>query len=112
MLSGKRSWKTVCEWKVPEGTIDVSLTRFLEEAVKRCRDRPVMTFRGRETSYERLWEASERLAAALSAEGVSKGDRVALMMPNCPEYVISFFAVRRTPFKARHVKNLREINDG
>jgi long-chain acyl-CoA synthetase len=35
------------------------------------------------------------MAASLAASGVGKGDRVALMLPNCPQYVISFFAVVR-----------------
>ena len=86
---------SIYEGKVPESTIDVSLTRFLEEAVGRYRNRAVMTFEGNETSYGQLLEASERLAAALHERGVGKGDRVALMLPNCPEYLISFFAIAR-----------------
>ncbi|HSK85614.1 MAG TPA: long-chain fatty acid--CoA ligase [Rubrobacter sp.] len=78
-----------------EDTIDVSLPRLLEETVERYGSRPVMASRGHETSYEQLLEESERLASALAAEGVAKGDRVALMLPNCPEYVVSFFAVAR-----------------
>jgi long-chain acyl-CoA synthetase len=91
----KRPWKSVYEGKVSERTIDVSLTRFLEEAVERYWDMPVMTFRGCETSYGQLLETSGWLAAALAESGVGKGDRVALMLPNYPEYVISFFAVAR-----------------
>jgi len=80
---------------VPDGTIDVSLTGFLEGAVGRYRHRPVMTLGGEETSYGELFEKSGRLAAALVDAGVVKGDRVALMLPNCPEYVVSFFAAVR-----------------
>ena len=95
MLDEKRPWRSVYEGKVSEGTIDISLTRFLKEAVERYEDRPVMTYEGNATSYEQLLERSERLAAAFAESGVSKGDRVALMLPNCPEYVVSFFAVAR-----------------
>jgi long-chain acyl-CoA synthetase len=95
MLDAERPWMSIYEGKVPESTIDVSLTRFLEEAVGRYRNRAVMTFEGNETSYGQLLEASERLAAALHERGVGKGDRVALMLPNCPEYLISFFAIAR-----------------
>jgi long-chain acyl-CoA synthetase len=94
-LDEKRPWRSVYEGKVSEGTIDISLTRFLKEAVERYEDRPVMTYEGNATSYEQLLEKSERLAAAFAESGVSKGDRVALMLPNCPEYVVSFFAVAR-----------------
>jgi long-chain acyl-CoA synthetase len=95
VLDEKRPWRSVYEGKVSEGTIDISLTRFLKEAVERYEDRPVMTYEGNATSYEQLLERSERLAAAFAESGVSKGDRVALMLPNCPEYVVSFFAVAR-----------------
>lgn len=76
-------------------TANVSLTQFLEEAVRRYGESPVMTFGGERTSYEELLERSGRLAAALAESGVGKGDRMALMLPNVPEYVISFFAVVR-----------------
>jgi long-chain acyl-CoA synthetase len=95
MLDAERPWRSVYEGKVPESTIDVSLIRFLQEGVGRYQNRAVMTFEGNETSYEQLLEASERLAAALHEQSVGKGDRVALMLPNCPEYVISFFAIAR-----------------
>jgi len=95
VLDEKRPWRSVYEGKVSEGTIDISLTRFLKEAVERYEDRPVMTYEGNATSYKQLLEKSERLAAAFAESGVSKGDRVALMLPNCPEYVVSFFAVAR-----------------
>jgi long-chain acyl-CoA synthetase len=95
MPDAKRPWKVAYEGKISESTIDVSLTRLLEEAVEKYRDKTVMTFRGIEASYEQLLEKSERLAAALFSEGVGKGDRVALMLPNCPEYVICFFAVAK-----------------
>ena len=95
MVNPKKPWLSVYEGRVSNRAIDVSLTQFLQESVGQYQHRPVMTFEGSETSYEQLSERSERLAAALAESGVSKGDRVALMLPNCPEYVISFFAVAR-----------------
>ena len=44
-------------------------------------------------SYRRLDEQVNRLANALTAMGVRKGDRVALYLPNCPQFVIGFFAI-------------------
>src|SRR4028118_1878037 len=38
---------------------------------------------------------SEKMAASLAVRGVKKGDRVALMLPNCPQYVVNFFATVR-----------------
>ena len=46
-------------------------------------------------TYRQLKEAVDRFATALHALGVRKGDRVALMLPNCPQFVIGFFATLR-----------------
>ncbi len=43
-------------------------------------------------SYGRLDESANRLANALAAMGVGKGDRVALYLPNCPQFLIAYFA--------------------
>ena len=48
---------------------------------------------GRTITYHNLREASLRLAAGLGDMGINKGDRVALLMPNCPPYTISYFAL-------------------
>ena len=42
-------------------------------------------------TYRELNEASDRFATALQALGVRQGDRVALMLPNLPQYVIAYF---------------------
>jgi long-chain acyl-CoA synthetase len=44
-------------------------------------------------SYQELNDLANRLANALSARGVTKGDRVALYLPNCPQYVIAYYAI-------------------
>jgi len=46
-------------------------------------------------SYGELNEQSDRLAAGLAALGVKKGDRVAIMFPNCAQFVISFYAITK-----------------
>jgi long-chain acyl-CoA synthetase len=45
--------------------------------------------------FGQLQALVEKMAASLAASGVKKGDRVALMLPNCPQYMISFFATVR-----------------
>ena len=95
MPDEKRPWLSLYEGRISYKTIESSLTQFLEQAVARYRDRPVMTFRERQMSYGELLEKSERLADAFAQSGVGKGDRVALMLPNSPEYVLSFFAAAR-----------------
>ncbi len=54
-----------------------------------------MTFYGTTFDFARLEALTEKMAASLAARGVKKGDRVALMLPNCPQYVVSFFATVR-----------------
>ncbi|MEH6943354.1 long-chain-fatty-acid--CoA ligase [Bacillus sp. JJ722] len=49
----------------------------------------------KETSYSELKKATDRLASALYQSGFRKGDRIALMLPNCVEYVISYYAIQR-----------------
>ena len=71
------------------------LTEFVEERVRRWPDRPALVYYGAKWSYREFWKEAERLAAALARDGVRPGDRVALYLPNCPAYPISFFAALR-----------------
>ncbi len=50
-------------------------------------------FAGSSITYQALDDAADRLAAALANLGVKKGDRVAIFMPNSPQFIISYFAV-------------------
>jgi long-chain acyl-CoA synthetase len=50
---------------------------------------------GSKMTYRELNEASDRFAAALQKLGVQKGDRVSLMLPNLPQYVIAYFGVMK-----------------
>jgi long-chain acyl-CoA synthetase len=49
-------------------------------------------FLGAHLTYRRLQEQVDRLAAALAGLGVAKGERVAIMLPNCPQAVIAYYA--------------------
>ena len=62
----------------------------------RMGDATALDFLGAATSFRRLGEQVNALAGALQAElGVKKGDRVALLLPNTPHYVIAYFALLR-----------------
>jgi len=52
-----------------------------------------LIFKGERITYGELEWRSNALAAALVAQGVKQGDRVAIMMPNCPQYIIAELAV-------------------
>jgi len=54
-----------------------------------------LEFFGRETSYAELGAQIDRAAEGLRLLGVQKGDRVALVLPNCPQHIVAFYAVLR-----------------
>ncbi len=72
-----------------------SLVALLEESFKKYRDLPAYKFMGKAVSFREVDEASRALAAWLQAQGLAKGDRVALMMPNVPQYPVAVAAVLR-----------------
>lgn len=66
---------------------------FLEQSAARYPDRPCTLFKGRSVSYREMNAQADRLAAALAALGVKKGDRVGLLIPNTPQFVMAFYGV-------------------
>lgn len=70
---------------------EIPLHAFLENAARKYPSRDALIFYGSRTPYPRLWDQARRLAAALRSLGVHKGDRVALMLPNIPQFVIAYY---------------------
>jgi long-chain acyl-CoA synthetase len=70
-----------------------TLMDYLSESSRKWPDQPVLLFKGSRISYRQLEEESDALAAGLVAIGVKRGDRVALCLPNCPQFVIAEFAI-------------------
>ena len=56
-------------------------------------DEPATHFLGAELTFLDLKRRSDALAAALAGLGIVKGDRVGIMLPNCPQYIIAAFAI-------------------
>ncbi|MUN36123.1 AMP-binding protein [Actinomadura litoris] len=92
-----RPWRRWYQPGVPtEITVpDVPLTRLLDDAAERYPRRPALIFYGRRIGYRELRDAADRFADGLHRLGVQPGDRVALVLPNCPQQVIAFFGVLR-----------------
>lgn len=93
----ERPWFDFYDYWVPR-TINYPrqwLYRFLEMAALRNPDRPAIIFYDQVTTFQELKALTERLAAALAELGITKGDRVGLMMPNSPQYLFAFYAVQR-----------------
>src|SRR3989339_602916 len=66
-----------------------TLIDYVDEATRERPDATMLIFKKRKISYAEVQKASDELAAALAAKGVKKGDRVALIMPNCPQAIIA-----------------------
>ncbi|HQT47842.1 MAG TPA: AMP-binding protein, partial [Acidocella sp.] len=65
----------------------------LDQAVRRHGARPAMDFLGRRTSYAQLGSLVERAAAGLQGLGVGRGVNVGLCLPNCPYFVVMYYAI-------------------
>ncbi len=72
-----------------------TLPQMLAASVRRYARRPALEFFGAVTTYRELGEQIDRAAEGLRHLGVTKGDRVALVLPNCPQHVVAFYAVLR-----------------
>ncbi|MGA7861599.1 MAG: long-chain fatty acid--CoA ligase [Thermoplasmata archaeon] len=74
---------------------DRSLVELVQESVLKHPDRLAFIYYGAKWTYRRFWEAAGHLAQSLLNEGLQRGDRVALYLPNCPVYPIAYFAALR-----------------
>ena len=63
------------------------LHEILDTAAVDVPDRPATAFFGATLTYAELKNRSDRLAAAFDGIGLVKGDRVGIMLPNCPQYI-------------------------
>ncbi|MFG6503378.1 long-chain-fatty-acid--CoA ligase [Microbacterium sp. P05] len=77
------------------GDVTQTLSDMIEASVIEHGRAPALEFFGAVTSYRELGEQIERAAEGLRRLGVEKGDRVALILPNCPQHVVAFYAVLR-----------------
>ncbi|CAM2731912.1 AMP-binding protein [Actinomyces slackii] len=76
-------------------TPDEGVAELLATAAAFYPDRIALDFLGATTTYGELLEASERAAQLLREAGVRRGDRVALLMPNCPQHVAAIYGALR-----------------
>src|SRR3989475_12413748 len=67
----------------------------LSHGAARHPENVAVIFRDVSLTYRELEALTNRFARALTALGVSRSDRVCLLTPNCPEYIIAFYAIAR-----------------
>lgn len=70
-----------------------NLYALLEKTAQTYPDKTALEFGGHTLSYQKVKEASDRLAAGLQHMGIRPGDRMAVMLPNVPHTVLTFFAL-------------------
>ncbi len=92
-----RPWLAWYDPGVPHDVVvpDQPLDRLLSDAAAKYPDRTAIRFYGRDISYAALETAVNRFANMLVQLGVEKGDRIALMLPNCPQMVIAYYGTLR-----------------
>jgi long-chain acyl-CoA synthetase len=66
-----------------------TLLDYLSDAARDHADEPSLLFKGASVSFAELERLSDAFATALAALGVTRGDRVALLLPNCPQFLIA-----------------------
>ena len=72
------------------------LQDLLSNAARAFPHRPALIFFGQKISYRELDRLSNRFAHVLQAKGIKKGDRIALVLPNIPQYFIAFYGALKT----------------
>jgi long-chain acyl-CoA synthetase len=93
----------------------MSLGKMLAESAGKYAERVAVIDGDRRMTYRELEKSAGALANHLRSEGLSKGDKVALMLPNCPEFIIAYFGIQKmggvavtlnvqsTPYELRHL---------
>ncbi|MFC7049159.1 long-chain-fatty-acid--CoA ligase [Emcibacter nanhaiensis] len=69
------------------------LFKVVDDSVAAFGDKVALEFLGREITYGELGEMIDRMTAGLQSIGVKKGIHVGIFMPNCPQFVITYFAI-------------------
>ncbi len=85
--------------------------KFLDDSADAYPGQVAVEYLGRRIRYKQLKEYADRLANALAGLGVKKGDRVASILPNCPQYIITDFAVSKAGAVLVPCSTLHKIHD-
>jgi long-chain acyl-CoA synthetase len=97
-MTDHRPWFSTWRAGVPTSLApypEVSVFSLLADSAAGFADRPAIAFFGKHISFAELLHEVERFSAVLAGLGVRKGDRVGFLLPNCPQYVIAWYATVR-----------------
>lgn len=71
----------------------ITLCALLDQTAQQQPQKTALIFFGKSITYEQLRQHINSVAAALQQNGIKPGDLVALLLPNCPQYIISYYAI-------------------
>jgi long-chain acyl-CoA synthetase len=71
----------------------MNFAELLEKRSKQNPDKAAIVFKEEPVTYRQLSESAHKFAAGLNALGIAKGDKVAIYLPNVPEYIYSFLGI-------------------
>lgn len=74
---------------------EVPVYKVLDDAAENYPTQTAILFQGRKVTYRELRQLSDKLATALIRLGISKGDKVCVFLSNCPEFIISNWAIMK-----------------
>ena len=74
---------------------ETSLSHLIDDAIREVPHKIALEFFGATTTYAELGSQIDRAAEGLRLAGVQAGDRVALILPNCPQHIVAFYAILR-----------------
>ena len=81
-------------WDAPLDAVPVHT--LLERSAQKFPQRPAFDSLGFKLTWHAVAQQVDRFALALQARGVQKGDHIGLFLPNCPYYLIAYYAVLKT----------------
>jgi len=94
------NWRAMASRRVYPGGVpysinypEIPLYAFLENSARKFPGRDALVFYGSRIAYWRVWDGALRLAKALKELGLEGGERVGMLLPNVPQFVISFNAI-------------------
>lgn len=93
MVKTKKPWHAHYPEEIPKSISydEKPLHVYLQESVHRYEKMKALHFMGKEMTFSEVYTEAKKLANYMQSLGLKKGDRVAIMLPNCPQSVISYY---------------------
>ncbi len=89
----------------------MTLPEMLENSARRFAKRKALIFGARSITYSQLNERVNKISQGLRELGVKKGERIALLLGNCPEFIIGYFAILKTGAIVVPLNNMLKIEE-